>query len=102
MRAAELEDQAAAGTMTPRAENQPDRDDLKQEMGPPRQNQAPLASARTAVKDQSPLRGAPLVPRSASLTAFLASASALLWGSGCSPLGTRETSKTKTNSYELC
>src|SRR2546429_16185 len=75
---------------------------FEQEMGPPRQNQAPLASARTAVKDQSPLRGAPLVPRSASLTAFLASASALLWGSGCSPLGTRETSKTKTNSYELC
>ena len=28
-----------------------------------------VASARTAVKDQGPLRGAPLVPRSTSLTA---------------------------------
>jgi hypothetical protein len=28
-----------------------------------------VASTRTAVKDRSPLRGAPLVPRSASLTA---------------------------------
>jgi len=28
-----------------------------------------VASARTAVKEPSPLRGAPLVPRSASLTA---------------------------------
>src|SRR5206468_10706036 len=28
-----------------------------------------VASARTAVKDRSPLRGAPLVPHSASLTA---------------------------------
>ena len=36
MRAAELEDQAAAGTMTPRAENQPDRDDLN--YGGPREN----------------------------------------------------------------
>jgi len=32
-------------------------------------DQRPVASARTAVKEQSPLRGAPLVPRSASLTA---------------------------------
>ena len=31
--------------------------------------QPPVASARTAVKEQSPLRGAALVPRSASLTA---------------------------------
>src|SRR5438876_8339284 len=125
MRATELEDQVAAGThdTARRKPAGPRRSELwgasrkcvqgflkgilsnfEQEMGPPpRQNQAPLASARTAVKDQSPLRGAPLVPRSASLTAFLASASALSWGgAGAPPPGTRETSKNKTNSYELC
>jgi hypothetical protein len=42
-----------------------------------------VASARTAVKDQGPLRGAPLVRRSASC--ILASASVLPWGSGRSP-----------------
>src|SRR5256884_8128641 len=73
MRATELEDQVAAGThdTARRKPAGPRRSELwgasrkcvqgflkgilsnfEQEMGPPRQNQAPLASARTAVKDQ--------------------------------------------------
>src|SRR6267143_1212941 len=36
---------------------------------PRNSGQRPVASARTAVKEQRPLRGAPLVPRSAPLTA---------------------------------
>src|SRR5437879_12478265 len=112
MRATELEDQVAAGThdTARRKPAGPRRSELwgtsrkcvqgflkgifsnfEQETGPPRQNQAPLASARTAVKDKSPLRGAPLVPRSAPLTASLASASGLLSARGRSPLGTAQT-----------
>jgi hypothetical protein len=38
----------------------------------------------------SPLRGAPLVPRSASLTAVLAAAAVLLWGAGAPLFSTNE------------
>ena len=44
----------------------------------------PIASARASRQGSSPLRGAPLVPRSASLTAALASAPVLSWGA-CAP-----------------
>jgi hypothetical protein len=42
-----------------------------------------VGSLRSAGRQgSSPLRGAPLVPRSASLTAVLATAPVLLWGAG--------------------
>jgi hypothetical protein len=44
-----------------------------------------VASARTAVKDQGPLRGAPLVASLRVLDCILAPASVLPWGSGRSP-----------------
>src|SRR5437660_5420 len=47
--------------------------------------QRPVASARTAVKEQSPLRGAPLVPRSASLTAASLRLLSLYGGAGAPP-----------------
>jgi len=50
--------------------------------------QRPVASARTAVKEQSPLRGAPLVPRSASLTAASLRLLSLYGGAGAPPLST--------------
>jgi hypothetical protein len=46
----------------------------------------PLASARAAVKDQSPLRGAPLVPRYASLTAPSLRLLSFYGGAGAPPV----------------
>ena len=44
-----------------------------------------VASARTAVKDPDPLRGAPLVPRSASLTASSLQLLSFHGGAGAPP-----------------
>ena len=44
-----------------------------------------VASARTAVKEQGPLRGAPLVPRSASLTASSLRLPSFHGGAGAPP-----------------
>jgi len=44
-----------------------------------------VASARTAVKDRSPLRGAPRVPRSASLTASSLRLRSFHRGAGAAP-----------------
>ena len=54
---------------------------------PSTKNQAaePIASARAAVKEQGPLRGAPLVPLSASLTARPRFGFGPSMGERCSP-----------------
>ena len=50
-----------------------------------------IGSLREACRQgSSPLRGAPLVPRSASLTAVLAAAAVLLWGADAPLASTNE------------